>query len=227
MTTEACWGKKAMRRFTNDGFFRTFDTGELSPREAPVTTWHQVLPCQQRESSAVISSPRKVLPSACNAIARPFPTSLVLLSPSVAYSSHMHSLHSYIHALILSQVRTFMHTKAYAQHQFASVTRSSIWSCPLSSILNCFKWSVLNNGQLEFTFLSCFKWLVLNNRQLEFTFRLCFRWSVLTNGQLEFTFLSCFKWLVLKTMDSLSQVVNPKQRTTVVYLFVFVSSGQS
>jgi len=74
----------------------------------------------------------------------------------------------------------------------------------LSLFLSCFKWSVLNNGQLEFIFvifrvvspkqrtnwvifvmfravspkqktawvylLSCFRWLVLNNGQLEFTF---------------------------------------------------------
>ena len=54
-------------------------------------------------------------------------------------------------------------------------------------LLSCFKWLVLNNGQLEFIFvmfravspkqwtawvylLSCFRWLVLNNEQLEFTF---------------------------------------------------------
>jgi len=38
-----------------------------------------------------------------------------------------------------------------------------------SLILSCFKWSVLNNGQLEFTSYH-FKWSVLNNGQLELTF---------------------------------------------------------
>jgi len=55
-------------------------------------------------------------------------------------------------------------------------------------LLSCFKWLVLKNGHLEFTFCLCFKWLVLNNGQLEFTFCLCFKWLVLNNGQLEFTF---------------------------------------
>jgi len=51
-----------------------------------------------------------------------------------------------------------------------------------------FKWLVLNNGQLEFSFLSCFKWSVLNNGQLKLTFLSFFKWSVLNNEQLEFTF---------------------------------------
>jgi len=56
------------------------------------------------------------------------------------------------------------------------------------SLINHFKWLVLNNGHLEFTFCLCFKWLALNNGQLEFTFCLCFKWLALNNGQLEFTF---------------------------------------
>jgi len=64
-----------------------------------------------------------------------------------------------------------------------------------SSLLlsSCFKWLVLNNGQLEFTFLSCSKPPVPNNGPLEFTFLSCFKLLVLNNGPLEFSFLSCFK----------------------------------
>ena len=100
-------------------------------------------------------------------------------------------------------------------------------------LLSRFKWQVLNNGQLEYTFylvssgnslttdnlslpLSCFKWQVLYNGQLEFTFYhvssgryllSCFKWSVLNNGQLEFTFIMC-------------QVASSNQRTACKYIFI-------
>jgi len=51
---------------------------------------------------------------------------------------------------------------------FKSVIRSV--SGPEMSLINHFKWQVLNNGQLESTFCLCIKWLVLNNGPLEFTF---------------------------------------------------------
>ena len=67
-----------------------------------------------------------------------------------------------------------------------------------------FKWSVLNDGQLESIFSNCFERSVLNNEQFEFTFvmfqvvspKQWTAWvyllshskrSVLNNGQLEFT----------------------------------------
>jgi len=80
----------------------------------------------------------------------------------------------------------------FVMFQVASPKQWTTWFY----LLSCFKWLVLNNGQLEFTFCLGFKWLVLNNGQLEFTFLSFFKWLVLNNGQLEFTFLSFFEWLV-------------------------------
>jgi len=77
-----------------------------------------------------------------------------------------YKLHSYIYTflhpysitfiltLILPRIRTFMHTQHIHNinsYVVASVTQSLVWSYPFSSFLNRFKWSVLNNGQLEFT----------------------------------------------------------------------------
>ena len=62
-------------------------------------------------------------------------------------------------------------------------------------VIPYFKWSVLNNGQLEFTFLSYFKPPVLNNGQLEFTFFILF------------------------------QAASPKQRTAWVYHFILFQAA--
>jgi len=103
--------------------------------------------------------------------------------------SYIHtSIHQYFHMFIYTHIHAYT---SYTQHQFIHGCISRPESCLVVSLqfspqlfqvvshkqwttwvylLSCFKWLVLNNGQLEFTFCLCFKWLVLNNGQLEFTF---------------------------------------------------------
>jgi len=71
-------------------------------------------------------------------------------------------------------------------------------------LLSCFKWLVLNNGQLKFTFCLCFKWLVINNGQLEFTF------CLVSSGQSQTTNILCLPVILSSVIPSMSgQEVSP------------------
>jgi len=84
---------------------------------------------------------------------------LVSSSSPVTYShtNHIHTfIHPYINTFIYSYIHTFMrthHIHNIYSYMVASVAHSLVWSHPFNSVLNCFKWLVLNNGQLEFTFV--------------------------------------------------------------------------
>ena len=99
--------------------------------------------------------------------------------------SHTSHIHSYIHTIILSCIHNIYTISIHTWlHQSPKVLFGRVLSFQSS---NCFKWLVLNNGQLEFTFKSCFERSVLNNGQIELSLS-CFERSVLNNGQLEFIF---------------------------------------
>jgi len=242
MTAKAGRGKNTLCQITNGDFFQNFDRSWA--------TLCQVLHRQWLDLFTVISL-QGSLPSVCTMMSLrllSYRSCLASSSPSVIYSiysqtNYIHTfIHPYINTFIYSYIHTFMrthHIHKINSYMVASVAQSIVWSYPFSSVLNCFKWLVLNNGQLEFTFRLCFKWLVLNNGQHEFTFCLCFKWLVLNNGQLEFTFHLCFKWLVTNNRQreftfclcfkwsvlnngqlefTFCQVVSPKQWAAWVYL---------
>jgi len=203
----------------------SFDN-ELSPQEASVATLCQVLHRRWPDLFTITSTPRKFAECLYCDISPPpilYVLSRSIESPVICNlydrSSHIHTfMHPHINTFIYSHIQaytTHTYTHNINSHTIASVAHSLVWSYPINSIINCFKWSVLNNGQLEFTSCLCFMWLspkkrkawvylfsffqvvspkqwtswvkwsVLNNGQLKFTFRLSFKWSVLNNGQLE------------------------------------------
>jgi len=151
MTAKADQGKNTLRRFTNGDFFQSFDQ--------PWATLCQVLHRQWLDFFTVISL-QGSLPSVCTAMSVHLHLTCLVLSHQVHLSHTIYiqlyklynytSIHSYIHTLTLSCIQQHMHN--INSYMVASVTQSLISSYPFSSVLNCFKWKVLNNGQLESTF---------------------------------------------------------------------------
>jgi len=166
MTTEACRRKNTWCRFTNADFFQTFDRQwAISPRGISCYLVLGFTPSTARfvRDNIISKEVCRVFKLQCRSTS--YLTSLV--SPRRVHLSHTiyeqsYKLHSYIHTFIHQYFHMFIYAHihaytTYTQHQstHGCISHPKFWSAAsfrFNSYLSYFKWLVLTNGQLEFTF---------------------------------------------------------------------------
>jgi len=183
MTAKAYLGKNTLRPFTNGDFSRLSIDNELSPQVASVAILCQVLHRRWSDLFTITSNSKEVCrvfvlrcQSASNLtclVSFHRVTCHVQFIWSFQSHSYIHAfIHQYFHMLIYTHIHAYT---TYAQHQstHGCISHPKSWSIAslrFNSYLSSFKWSVLTNGQFEFTSLSYAKWQVLTNEHWHFHF---------------------------------------------------------
>jgi len=166
MTAKARRGKNTLRLFTNGDFSQTFDRQwVVSPRGISCHLVPGSTLSMARFVHNNINS-KEVAECLCCAVSPPpilHVMSLSIESP-ITYSSYdcSNRIHTFMHPRIDTFVdshiyayTTHMHIQHRVTHGCIGHPKSwSVVSFRFNYYLSCFKWVVLNNGRLEFTFQS-------------------------------------------------------------------------